>query len=183
MTNIVLIGFKNSGKTSVGKLLAKKLNKIFIDTDDLIIHAYKIKNNILLNCREISKKHGEDYFRDLEKKIIASLDNLDNLDKDNTQNYIIATGGGCVLYPENINHLKKMGKLIYLSISYQTLKDRIFKQTVLPSYLDHTQPEKSLVILYEKLKIIFDKIADLEISTENKSISDITKEISENITN
>jgi len=172
MTNIILIGFKNSGKTAIGKLLAKKLNKNFIDTDDIIIQEYKLKNNILLNCREILQKHGEAYFRDLEKKSIAGLDHINN-----TQNDIIATGGGCVLYPENVDHLKKIGKLIYLAISYQTLKDRIFQQNVLPSYLDPIQPKKSLKIIYDQLKTIFDQIADLKISTENKSASKIAEEL------
>lgn len=176
MTNLILIGFKNSGKTSVGKLFAEKSNMMFIDTDDLITQEYYKKNRVLLNCREIVLKHGEDYFRDLEKKIISDLVCLDK-DKNNTNNYIIATGGGCVLYPENVNKLKKLGKLVYLSISYPVLLERILRQPVLPSYLNPAEPEKSFAIIHKKLEPIFHNIADLEISTENKSISEITDEL------
>ncbi len=174
MTNIILIGIKNSGKTSVGKLLAKKLNKTFIDTDDLIIQKYKTQNNILLSCREIAQKNGQDYFRILEENIIADLAHSD---KNILQGCIIATGGGCVLSPENVSILKKIGKLIYLSVPYEILKERMFQQVMIPSYLDPENPEKSFALMYEQRKNIYAKIADLEISSQNKSINIIANEL------
>lgn len=186
MTNLILIGFKNSGKTSVGKLLAEKLNKVFIDTDNLIIQKYqkdKSKNHSLLTCREILQKHGETYFRKLEKKVITDLldssysDYVDIQDNIDIQNRIIATGGGCVLYPENVRNLKKLGTLIYLVVPYQILKERLFQQAVLPSYLDPLEPEKSFKLYYEKLESIFNNISDLKISAENKSFNEISEDL------
>lgn len=98
--NIVLTGMPSSGKSTIGKLLSKKLNKPFIDTDSLIV------NKTGKSIPEIFNERGEAHFRKIEKECVydASL---------NT-GAIIATGGGVVLDKENVSALKRNGKIFFL---------------------------------------------------------------------
>lgn len=166
--NIVLIGFKNSGKTSVGKLIAEKTKKLFIDTDYLIEKQYYVEKNAALTVREICQSEGEAFFRRLEAETIKKLSDTDN--------NIISTGGGSILESNNVSYLKKHGKLIYLSASFQTLLVRLQSQPV-PTFLDAEQPEKSFRDLYQQRENIYKQMADVEIMTEKKSITDIAEEI------
>lgn len=99
--NIVLTGMPGSGKSTVGKALAQKLGKEFIDTDDLII------KNEGRQISEIFSTQGEEYFRDAETKAV----------KQASQNggYVIATGGGAVLRAENVDALMQNGKIFFLN--------------------------------------------------------------------
>lgn len=97
--NIVLVGMPASGKTTVGKLLAKETGLEFIDTDDEIIKQYG-------NITDIFASKGESGFRDIESQVIKEVSAL--------QGKIIATGGGAVLRQENIDFLKQNGKIYFL---------------------------------------------------------------------
>lgn len=97
--NIVLIGMPSCGKTTVGKELSKILNKEFIDTDILIEERYG-------KISDIFEEKGEAFFRGLESEVIKEV--------SAKQSAIIATGGGAVLNPENINFLKGNGKIIFI---------------------------------------------------------------------
>ena len=99
-TNIVLIGMPSSGKTTVGKALAKKLNKDFIDTDE------EIKKNIGMEISDFFKLKGEKEFRKLESEVARQISKL--------QNCVISTGGGMVLNQENIDFLKLNGRVYFL---------------------------------------------------------------------
>lgn len=98
--NIVLIGMPSCGKTTLGKMLAKGFNKKFIDTDEEII------KKVGITIPEIFKKHGEEYFRNLESEVIKEL--------SQNQSLVIATGGGAILRRENIDLLKQNGKIIFI---------------------------------------------------------------------
>ncbi len=99
--NIVLIGMPSSGKTTVGKLLSKKIGKVFVDTDDLIAESEG------KSIPEIFTNRGENAFRELESKIVCAIA------KEN--NKIIATGGGAVLNKKNIDYLKGNGRVYFLN--------------------------------------------------------------------
>ena len=105
--NIVLIGMPASGKTTIGKLLAEKTGKQFIDTDDEIVKAYG--NDI----PTIFKEKGEAYFRDLEAKIIEDVSKLNGA--------LISTGGGAILREENVRALKQNAKVYFLDRSLELL--------------------------------------------------------------
>lgn len=98
--NIVLIGMPASGKTTLGKILAKKLGRRFVDTDELIVEK------IGMEIKDYFALYGEEKFRDVESEIIASLASENSL--------VIATGGGAVLRKENISALKYNGKLYFI---------------------------------------------------------------------
>ncbi|MEK9148903.1 MAG: shikimate kinase, partial [Candidatus Desantisbacteria bacterium] len=111
--NIVLIGFMGSGKTSVGKALFKKLNIPYVDSDEVIEAEEKRP------ISQIFEEDGESYFRDKE---IEAIENLSE-----RRGWIISTGGGVVLNPENIFNLKRNGLIFYLktipSVIYNRIKD------------------------------------------------------------
>ena len=105
--NIVLIGMSGSGKTTVGKILAEKLNREFIDTDEQIVKK---------DGRDIStifKESGEEYFRELESEVLREVGVLSGK--------VIATGGGVVEKEQNYFSLKQNGKIFYLQREIEAL--------------------------------------------------------------
>lgn len=109
MNNIVLIGFMGSGKSSVGRALAKEKGMYFVDTDALIesFEGQKI--------RDIFAGKGEGYFRELEKECFGWL-------SANVSNAVISTGGGM---PTVIDDFSLLGKTIYLKVDFDTLLERL----------------------------------------------------------
>ena len=109
--NIILIGFRCTGKTTVGRYLGKRLKMEFLDSDELI------ELRATANIRQIFEMKGESWFRTQESKILEELAH-----KDNT---VIATGGGCVLRYKNIRELKRRGRIVLLEADPDTLHRRI----------------------------------------------------------
>lgn len=112
--NIVLIGYRCSGKTTVGKILAHDLGRQFVDTDrlieektDLPIHLY------------VSQKGWRD-FRAVEKEVVSHVASGDDL--------VIATGGGVVIDRENVRNLKKNGWVVWLDTGVPVIRDRMRKE-------------------------------------------------------
>ncbi len=109
--NIALIGYRGSGKSAVGKLLAARLGMAFCDTDELIVaQAGK-------TIREIFAVGGEVAFRTLERDAVAQAAAQDNT--------VIAAGGGVVLDPANVAALKRNAKIVWLSAPAEVLYQRI----------------------------------------------------------
>lgn len=104
-TNIVLIGLSGAGKTTIGKHLSAALDMPFTDSDENIEKTYGRISDLFLK--------GEEYFRDLESKMILSLSSLDGV--------IISTGGGVVIRPANMEALKKKGVIFYISRSVEDI--------------------------------------------------------------
>ncbi len=98
--NIVLIGMPASGKTTVGRLVAKELSREFLDTDDMITSALGI------TIPEIFEKYGEEHFRRLESEAIKLA--------AGKAGAVIATGGGAVLNPENVDVLRGSGRIYFI---------------------------------------------------------------------
>jgi len=109
--NIVLIGYRGSGKTSIGWELARKLHMPFVDTDQLLMQRAR------QSIRDIFAAKGEAYFRDLEQQIVAEVAAQDNT--------VIAAGGGVVLRPANVAALQAQGKVIWLQADPSVLYQRI----------------------------------------------------------
>jgi shikimate kinase len=110
MRNIVLVGFMGTGKTTIGKTLARLLQWSFVDTDRLI----EDKENLAVS--EIFRRHGENYFRSIEKGIVRTVS------QEGRQ--VIAAGGGVMLDAENVENLKKNGILVLLTASPETIMKR-----------------------------------------------------------
>jgi shikimate kinase len=108
--NIILIGYRCAGKTVVGKGLASRMQRQFVDTDDLIESEEG-------QISDIVQSHGWDYFRAFEKRRIGEVSKEDNL--------VIALGGGAVLDPVNIANLEKNGFIIWLRANPEVLRRRM----------------------------------------------------------
>jgi shikimate kinase len=119
-----------AGKTETGKILAKKLNYNFIDSDDII------ENNEQNTITEIFKLKGEDYFRNLETGFIRNFalncEEYNYVNNNKTPDYknknehcVIATGGGMPCFNGNIQFLKETGTVVYLKARPDTIYERI----------------------------------------------------------
>ena len=113
MKNIFLIGMPSSGKSTLGRQLAKHLDYQFVDMDELIV------NQELSSISDIFKYKGEDYFRSVESKVLKGI-------KPN-QKLIIATGGGVPCFFDNIDFIKANGISIFLNVPPEDLLKRIQK--------------------------------------------------------
>ena len=109
--NIVLIGFMGTGKSSVGKILAKRLNRTWVDIDLRIEESHNRK------IADIFEKEGEAHFRTLEKEMVRQTAAGKNL--------VITTGGGAVLDAENMKHLKANGVVVALLATAETIYQRV----------------------------------------------------------
>ncbi|MBI2036246.1 shikimate kinase AroL [Candidatus Microgenomates bacterium] len=164
--NIVLIGMRGAGKTTVGKMLASHLKKDFIEMDDLVAKKAGMK------IAQIVKKHGWEYFRDLETQITQEVSQKDNV--------IIATGGGVVLRSENVQVLKKHGKLFWLSVGVNSLLKRIGNDANRPS-LTGKSPKEDMEETQIQRQKLYEQAADVVIDTEKITAKEVMEEIITNL--
>jgi shikimate kinase len=115
---IYLTGFMASGKSTIGPILANTLGYDFVDIDTLIEVAQK------KTVRDIFREHGEQYFRDLEREIIAALAMRDHL--------VIALGGGALTDPVNLRVITNSGVLVYLKVPPEEILKRVQHRTDRP---------------------------------------------------
>ena len=155
--NIALIGFMGTGKTSVGKILAKRLNRPVVDVD-LYIEANERKK-----ISEIFEKEGEARFRALEKEAIRQI--------CQRQGIVITTGGGAVLDSENLETLKKSGWVINLSATPETIFKRVRDSSRRP-LLDGKDKLKEIERLLAIRKPFYDK-ADFQFGSDGRSSSQV----------
>ncbi len=163
-SNIVLIGPSGVGKTTVGSYISRKLDMELIDTD-LLIEKKENKS-----IEEIFKHEGENYFRNLEESLIKKISKRENV--------IIATGGGIVVNPINIELLYRKGQLFLLYGSLETLVRNIEgSKTNRPLINKHNTIENGVKQLLRDRKDIYFKCSDYLINVDNKSIEKIGEEI------
>ena len=110
MENIVLIGMPSCGKSTVGVLLAKRLGYRFLDCD-LLIQEREGKR-----LHELIEAHGADGFLAIENRVNASIE---------AERTVISTGGSAVYCAEAMAHLKRIGRVVYLAIDFETLSRRL----------------------------------------------------------
>ena len=167
MKNIVLVGMMGAGKTTVGELLATKLNRELKDIDRVI--EQEQKKSII----EIFTDDGEEVFRKLESETIEKFSNMSDL--------IISTGGGALEKANNLSNLQKNGIIIYLKADIEELFKRVKNETQRPLLKEQDPLEviKKLIKKREKFYLM----ADITIITDNKSPEKITEEIIKAIKN
>jgi shikimate kinase len=160
--NIVLIGMMGSGKSSIGKILSKKLKLIFVDVDK------KIEDSENLKVSEIFKKHGENYFRKIEEKI--SLKSL------NSENSIISLGGGGFINSSIRKMCEKNSLSFWLDWKNETIIKRIYKSKKRPLAMNLTKAQINNLI---KERSKFYSLSDYRIACDKLDKVEIINKISD----
>lgn len=160
--NIFLIGLMGAGKSTVGRMLAKRLGKVFFDSD------HEIEKRCGVKIPVIFEMEGEAGFRKREASVIDELTQLKNI--------VLATGGGSVLLPENQKNLQERGIVIYLRANPNELWLRTRHDKGRP-LLQTPNPQKTLEELFEKRDPIYRSIANQIVETGKPSVSQLTNHL------
>ncbi|MDF0650184.1 MAG: shikimate kinase [Nitrospira sp.] len=161
--NVVLIGYRGTGKSTIGNFLAARLGRILVSTDTEIV---KLAGQ---SIPEIVEKNGWEHFRDLEAKVCQELAGRTGL--------VVDTGGGAILRPRNVEVLKEAGRLFWLTASLSTITERIGEDSQRPSltgaksFLDEIQD-----VLRERTPKYL-AAADYVIETDGKTVTQVADEI------
>lgn len=150
-TNIVLLGMRGSGKSSVGKLLAKTLEKDFFDTDS------EVEKRAKTSITELVEEKGWAFFRALEKEVCR--------DFSQKEKCVLATGGGVVLDEENTDAFKKNGILIFLDVPVEILAQRIEEHSA------NHRPKFGEKSLQEELKDVWEERKERYLSAVDRVIN------------
>lgn len=149
--SIILIGMPGSGKSTVGVILAKSLGIDFVDTDLLIQRREK---RLL---QDIIDKDGIDFFLDSERDTVLDV---------NEKNAVIATGGSVILREDAMNHLKKLGKVIFLDVSVNELERRLSN---IKTRGVAAEKGESVKDIYDKRFLLYKKFADITVNADSLS--------------
>jgi shikimate kinase len=166
--NLILFGFKSCGKTTLGKIIAVRMGRPFLDTDRLVETLYYTRTGEKKNYRDIFKTLGVDGFRELESDVAQQL--------KTAKNTIISLGGGLILNARNAALLAKFGQLVYLKLSKESLKTRILRRE-LPAYLDPLDPEGSFEQMYMQRLQIYEKLPSLVVDLEAKTQDQVVTQL------
>jgi shikimate kinase len=156
-TNLILTGFMGSGKSTVGRMLAKEMKTFFLDTD-LLIENFENKS-----ISEIFKSEGEKAFREKERYCFEWI-------KNNVLNTIVSVGGG---FPVYIPEIKEAGVVIYLKVDFESILKRMNEEEIKkrPLFKDIKKAKE----LFEKRSKIYEELADfiVENTDMQKSVNAI----------
>ena len=160
--NIFLIGPMGSGKTAVGKYLARAIGAPFVDSDE------EVERRTGVDIAYIFEKEGEAGFRQRERDAIDAL--------TQTEPLVLATGGGAVLLPENRRALASRGRVVYLqtSVNQQVNRVRHGKHRPLIAGQD---PREKLTQLMEHRAPLYAEIADVTVATDGRRVQSVAEEI------
>ena len=167
MKNLILTGFMGTGKTEVSRELARLLTMKLIDIDT------EIEKSAKMSINQIFEQFGEQKFREMETEMIEKV--------SCEKNVIISTGGGAVLKQENMDALKKTGRVICLMATPETILQRTSGTSGRP-LLQVEKPLEKINELFNLRKPFYEK-ADMMIDTENKTPLQIAEEIIEKAKN
>ena len=157
--NIVLIGYRGTGKSTVGKILATRLGRELVSTDAEVVKRAE------LAIPEIVQRFGWEHFRDLESEVCRDLGGRDNL--------IIDTGGGAVLRQRNVEVLKKNGTLFWLTAEVPTIARRIGGDTQRPSLTGTKSFTEEIQEVLEQRLPKYQAAADHVIATEGRTVEEV----------
>jgi len=165
MKNIVLTGFMGTGKTTIGRLLAKNLRMRLVDVDE------EIEKDQNMSINDIFSTHGEQHFREIETAMIKKL--------SQNKNSIISTGGGAVLRKENMDALKENGVVFCLNAGVETILKRTRRNEDRP-LLKVENPKEKITELLAYRRPFYEQ-AGIMIETDAKTPGEVVQEIMEKL--
>lgn len=168
MKNIILIGMRGSGKTTAAKILAQRLNREYLELDDMLV------KKMGLTIPKIVAKYGWDFFRQKESEIIKEI--------ASERGKIISTGGGMVTKDENIKALKKNGFFIFLNTSSNVLVKRMGNDPNRPFLTSAKSIKEETEELLKQRLAIYKKTADYLINTDNLAPNEVANQIIKEVT-
>ena len=163
MDNIIFIGMPAAGKSTIGVVAAKRLGYSFLDVDLLI----QEKEKKLLH--EIIEERGTEGFLEVEDRINAQVE---------AEHCIISPGGSVVYCKNAMEHYKRIGKVVYLQVSYETIKDRIGDPHERGVALRDGQ---TLRELYEERRVLFEKYADITVCEDGLHLDEMIEKVMETL--
>lgn len=161
--NIVLIGYRGTGKSAVGRALAAKLGRAVVSTDQEIVKRAG------RTIPQIVADHGWEHFRDLESEVCKDLAGRNNL--------IIDTGGGAILRQKNVAALKQNGLLFWLTASVGTITTRIGSDTQRPSLTGTKSFVEEIQDVLSERTPSYQAAADHTLSTDGRSVNQLVENI------
>ncbi|MEC4669208.1 MAG: shikimate kinase [Nitrospirota bacterium] len=161
--NLILIGYRGAGKSSVGRLLAERLGWDLISTDAEIVRKAG------LPVPDIVQRFGWDHFRNLESAVCQELADKDHL--------IIDTGGGAILRPQNVENLKATGSLVWLTVEVRTIIERIGGDTQRPSLTGAKSFTDEVEEVLRERQPKYQAAADHIVATDEKSLAEVADTI------
>ncbi len=167
--HLYLVGYRGTGKSTVGKLLAMRLGRSLVDTDDAI------ESTAGMSIREIFAAEGEPGFRDREQRAIADVAN-------DPSSLIVALGGGAILRAANQELIQQSGRVVWLQGSPSALYARIQadeSSTERRPQLSQLSGYDEIVEVLAKREPIYSKLAELTICTDLRTPDDIVAEIAD----
>ena len=164
MSNIILIGFMGSGKTTIGEKLSLMKNMRFIDLD---LEVEKLEKKTI---NDIFTEKGEQYFRNIESKLLEKYCYLDDV--------VISTGGGIVESKDNIEMLKNKKNVIWLDGNVDTILNNLRNEThKRPKLKDEKNLEEYIKKLLDYRKDKYNKASNIKIDINGKNIEQVISEI------
>ena len=166
-TNIALIGFMGVGKTAVGKALAEKLGRSFVELDLLI------EQKVGKSVPDIFQQDGEAAFRELEVEV------TEEVSKD--KNLVIACGGGLVLNKINIDRLRQQSRIVYLTASPGVILKRVANEEGQRPLLEVDNPTLAIREMLSFRQPFYERAADIKIDTSKLDIDSVAEQIIEKL--
>ncbi|MCB6993167.1 shikimate kinase [bacterium 210820-DFI.6.37] len=165
MPNIVLIGMPACGKSVTGVVLAKTLQKGFVDTDLLIQERERRALQTIIDIE------GMQYFKETEEQVLRELKETDA---------VVSTGGSAVYYPKAMEYLKERGVIVYLEVSLETVEKRLnnIKTRGVAMGKDDTIEK-----LYRQRIPLYERYADITIKADELEVEETVAQIKEALQN
>lgn len=166
MKNIFLIGYMGTGKSTVAAYMAKQYGMEVLEMDEMIVEREN------MSISDIFAKYGEEYFRDIETKLLVEI--------QWQENKVVSCGGGVVLRKQNVEEMRKGGRIVLLSAEPATILDRVKDDNSRP-LLQGNKTVEFISEMMEKRREKYEGAANIIVQTDGKQVADICNEIHDKI--
>ncbi len=166
-SNVALIGFMGAGKSAVGRMLAIRTNRSFVETDSLVEEYAE------MSIADIFSRFGEERFRDLEAEVVSRVAQMTDT--------VISCGGGVALREQNVAWLKTSSVVVFLDVTPETVLQRIGPGSKIRPLLDGPDRDSRVRHLMEERQPIYCAAADITVQTDRIPIDQVVERVEEEL--